>query len=363
VAFYDGSTPLGTAQLASNTATLSNVTLSTTTSHLITAVYSGDNNWTTSTSTPVSLIAVLLPDSVTLTVAPTAPGPGQVVTLTATVAPSTPPAATAEQNPTGNVVFYDGTTILGTAPLAASQSDTSVAQLLNTTLPSGNDVLTAVYVGDLYYAAATSNSITIDVQGFTIVPSSTNPPTNLDIVKGAAGTASFVVSGQGGFSGQIQIVCSVPTQDDMACTASPQQVTPTATVTFTVQTYLSGGPSSTAASARHSLWPRAAGGSALAALLIFLLPMRRRARLLTDRRRRLGVLLLLLAGLCGVGMGCTSISGQVTNSEGTPLGVATLTITAASNVDNAVVSQSVYLTVNVLPPGSTAAARRNTGVQ
>jgi hypothetical protein len=41
--------------------------------------------------------------------------------------------------------------------------------------------------------------------------------------------------------------------------------------------------------------------------------------------------------------------------QGTPLGVATLTITATAYIDNTVVSRSVYLTVNVLPPGSTAA--------
>jgi hypothetical protein len=35
--------------------------------------------------------------------------------------------------------------------------------------------------------------------------------------------------------------------------------------------------------------------------------------------------------------------------------VATLTITATAYIDNTVVSRSVYLTVNVLPPGSSAA--------
>jgi hypothetical protein len=63
------------------------------------------------------------------------------------------------------------------------------------------------------------------------------------------------------------------------------------------------------------------------------------------------ILLLLLAGMGGAGIGCSSVTGV--NSTGTPLGVATLKITASANVDNAVVSHSVYLTVNVLAPGST----------
>jgi hypothetical protein len=40
------------------------------------------------------------------------------------------------------------------------------------------------------------------------------------------------------------------------------------------------------------------------------------------------------------------------NGTGTPLGVATLKITAAANIDNTVVSNSVYLTANVLAPVS-----------
>jgi len=138
----------------------------------------------------------------------------------------------------------------------------------------------------------------------------------------------------------------------MSCTPSPQQVVPTGTVTFTVQTFLTGGPTS---ATRHDapFWSRVAGGAALA-LLLFVLPIGRRARLLTEAARRTLMLLLLLTAVGGLGTGCQSVSGSASgNSSGTPLGVATLTITAASYVDNTVVSHSVYLTVNVLPPGST----------
>ena len=139
----------------------------------------------------------------------------------------------------------------------------------------------------------------------------------------------------------------------MTCTATPQQVTPTATVTFVVQTFTSGGPgsSTTITAHRDSVGPRAAGGAALALLGFFLLPIGRRARLFTGRStRRFLVLFLLLVGVAGAGIGCTS-NGVV--SAGTPLGVATLKITASAYVDNTVVSQSVYLTVDVLAPGST----------
>jgi hypothetical protein len=137
----------------------------------------------------------------------------------------------------------------------------------------------------------------------------------------------------------------------MTCTPSPQQVTPTATVTFAVQTFATGGPLYTAADKPHQhgpLWPQAAGGAALAALVFFLIPFGRRARnFLRHGSRRFLVLLLLLAGLAGTGIGCTSTTALA--PFGTPLGVATLKVTATAYVDNAAVSQSVYFTVNVQP--------------
>ena len=108
--------------------------------------------------------------------------------LTATVTPNTPPLAGAEQNPTGNVIFYDGTTVIGEAALVAVPlTDFSTATITTQTLPGGYDQLTAVYLGDAGYDTETSNVLTLGVENFTITPSASNPPTNLDIVQGAVG--------------------------------------------------------------------------------------------------------------------------------------------------------------------------------
>ncbi len=282
---------------------------------------------------------------------------GTALVLTVTVTPAVPPAMGVEANPTGTVLIYDGTTLLGTNTIypAGGTSDASLTTLTTNTLPAGQDTLSAVYLGDSFYLSAKSNTVTVAVEDFSITPSATNPPENLNINQGSAGSASFVVGGMGGFNGLVQVVCAVPTQDNMTCTATPQQVTPTATVTFVVQTFANG------VIARRvnprTFWPRAAGGTALAVLGVFLLPFSRRVR---NRLRaasgsinqRIVIMLVLLVGLAGAGIGCTSTGGIA--STGTPLGVATLKITASAYVDNTVVSHSVFLTVDVLAPGATA---------
>lgn len=357
VNFYDGDTTLlGTAPLSSTgVASLTGVALANTVSHSITAIYSGDPNWLASQSVALPLAATTLPDNVVLTSNLSAVNPGQALVLTATVTPSATPALGAEQNPTGNVIFYDGTTVIGTVALSASAiGDTSTAALTIQTLPGGQDVLSAYYVGDLYFDAETSNLLTLDILGFTITPSPSNPATNLNIVQGTSGSASYLVSGLGGFNNTVQVVCAVPTQDDMTCTASPQDVTPPTSITFVVQTFLPGQQTTTTTASRRTptIWPRAASGTALALLAVFLLPYGKRVRIFAHRSRRtFFVLVLLLVGLAGAGIGCTNVSGV--NGTGTPLGVATLKITASANVDNTVVSQSIYLTVNVIPPTST----------
>jgi subtilase family serine protease len=340
-----------------STAPLTLTTPLTSGSHQIVATYSGDTNYAASTSLAAIITVSKNPPIVVLTSNLTTVPPGQTLVLTATVTPQVAPAAGAEQNPTGAVIFYDGTTILGTVNVGPSGSgDSSFATLTTQTVPGGADSIYAFYKGDTVYGSANSNSLAINVQTITITPAAQNPPTNLNIQQGSQGSVAFNVAALGGYTGPVQIVCSVPSQDDMTCTPSPQDVTAPVNVTFVVQTFTTGQTASAtvASHSQHSpFWPRATGGTALAALGFFLLPFGQRNRIFSrTRTRRLLVLLLLLAGLGGAGIGCQSGGSQLA-SFGTPLGVATLTVTASENVNNTVVSQSVYFTVNVTPAGST----------
>jgi len=348
VTFYDGTALLGVASVVKNSATLNGLAMAVNVNHNITAVYGGDANWLGSTSAILPLDATTAPDLVVLKSNYSIAPPGAAVILTATVTPTVSSPTTSTAYPSGTVVFYSGTTTIGSATLVAQKDSlnySSLATLSVTNLPGGVDTISAIYQGDLNYDVAPSNTLTITVQNFTVTPSASNSITNLTIVRGSSGALSFDITGYGGFTSQIQVVCQVPTQDNMTCTPSPQTVSPPSTVTFVVQTF------TTAAmeSAPAPIWPRAAGGAALAGLLFFLLPCGRRARtFLSAGTRRTLVLLLMLAGLAGAGIGCTSTSAITSGTGATPLGVATLKVIAQANVDATTVSQVAYFTVNVV---------------
>jgi len=294
---------------------------------------------------------ILVPVTVTLAANNISVAQGTAVILTATVTPTAAPLATGEQNPAGTITFLNGTVVIGQSALSPLPVDNaSTAALTIQSLPAGQDSITAYYAGDTVFGSGTSNPLDINVQGFTIAPSANNPATNLNIVLGQSGSESFVVTNAGGYTGQVQVVCATALQDDMTCAPTPQQVAPTATVTFAIQTFASGGPEFAAANIRHrhfSSWPQAAGGAALAAMLFFIVPFGPRRRVCSQNLPRSIFFLILLAPLMSIVTSCNSSSLLAPN--GTPLGVATLKVIATAYVDNAVTSQTVYFTVNVQP--------------
>jgi autotransporter-associated beta strand protein len=171
VTFSDGTTTLGTGTLNANgQATFQTSTLTQGT-HSITATYSGDTNFITSTSSVLSQAVV----NATTTVVSSSANPsvfGQSVTFTATVSPSLAGAGT----PTGTVTFMDGNITLGTGTLSAG-----VATFTSTTLSTGTHSITAVYGGDSTFASSTSAALAQMVNQAsttTTLTSSLNPSTS-----------------------------------------------------------------------------------------------------------------------------------------------------------------------------------------
>jgi hypothetical protein len=111
--------------------------------HSIAAKYSGDSNFSGSSSSPFSQI-VKDKSATIVNVAPSPAVLNQDVTLTATVSGSS-------GTPTGSVSFKDGTASIGTVPL-----DSGKAPFITSSLAVGTHSITAVYSGDGVYAASTS---------------------------------------------------------------------------------------------------------------------------------------------------------------------------------------------------------------
>ena len=195
VTFKDGSTTLGKSTLSSGSASFTTASLAVAT-HSITVSYSGDANFTTSTSTALSQV-VNQAGTTTSLVSATDPSVfGQAVTFTATVSAAAPGSGT----PTGKVTFYDGSTSLGTASLSSgSASFTAKA------LPTGADAITAVYNGAPHFTTSTSAALTQSVNqaGTTsVVTSATNPSVFGQSVTFTA-TVTAVAPGSGTPTGSI----------------------------------------------------------------------------------------------------------------------------------------------------------------
>lgn len=131
----------GPVAIAGNTAQVTTSTLPAGT-HSITAVYSGDANYASTTSAPLTQTVNQVTPVVGLTSAPNPSSTGEAVTFTATV-----PA-----DATGTIDFRDGGVSMG-APVAVTAG---TAQFTTSTLTAGTHVITAVYSGDVNYTSATS---------------------------------------------------------------------------------------------------------------------------------------------------------------------------------------------------------------
>ncbi|MCY3016429.1 MAG: Ig-like domain repeat protein [Planctomycetota bacterium] len=192
----------------------------------IVAVYSGNTNYTPSTSAAVTqTIAKATPTTTVAT--PTAAIYGSAATLTATVA-----RVTGGAMPTGLVTFSAGATTLGTATLDAA----GTARFSTTALAVGSYTpITAAYAGDTNYlsvTSATSPAITLTVNKATPVPT----------IARTAGSASST------YGSSITLTATVPAVPGAAVPTGTVQFYDGATLIGTAQT-LSNGTASISTSA------------------------------------------------------------------------------------------------------------------
>jgi predicted outer membrane repeat protein len=242
------------------------------------------------------------------------------VTFTATL-------SSAASTPTGTIAFEDGATVLGSGTLAAG-----VATFTTSSLAVGTHTMTAVYSGDVNFAAATSASLTQTIQDFSLIISTSSGSTGTvtqSVAPGGTAAYTFNMTPDGG--------TVFPAEVDFTVTGLPAG----ATATFTPPSIAAGsGPTTITLTVNM---PQQTGmlapdrkpgieplGRRLApiALGMLLLPFAGKMRRSGKRLGRIFLLLLLLAS-AGAVMGLSGCGGDNGFFTQAPQSY-TLTITASS---------------------------------
>jgi large repetitive protein len=164
--------------------------------HLLGATYPGDNSFSAPNPNPTTQTVTITPASTSLaiTATPLSVTTGGVVYLNASVLS---PNIYSDIAPTGTITFYSGTTVVATAaggdlgvnPTAHEAFWSTEAS--TTTIPHGQNHITATYSGDSNYASSVSTWVPVSV----LYPSATSVTTsNSSISYGSPVTFTASVS-------------------------------------------------------------------------------------------------------------------------------------------------------------------------
>ena len=152
----------------------------------VVASYAGDANYAASTSAPIALQAAQGTPAVVVTATSASITEGWPLTVTVTGGGLVP---------TGSVIVYDGSALLGTFTL----NNAGVATVFATTLALGANSITAVYSGDTNYVAVTSAPLmlTVTAPGATASTVAVKPASST-VIAGQALSVSVTVAGPSG---------------------------------------------------------------------------------------------------------------------------------------------------------------------
>jgi hypothetical protein len=198
----------------------------------ITAKYNGDNNYSSSVSSPVTT-DVAIPIQLVLGTSASTIVQFQSATFTATLTPQ-------QTGPTvaGSVQFSSN---LMTNPLCTVTVTGGQAQCTTTALPAGSQTISASFMGDPNYVPTqrTTNITVTPGPDFSIAAS----PTSITVASpGQSGSTSLMLTAMNGLTGTFNLIpqcANLPSES--TCAVSPESVTfsstmTTATVMLTVST-------------------------------------------------------------------------------------------------------------------------------
>lgn len=321
VAFFNGSNEVGSTIMSGGVATYNynpgSLALDT---YQISAIYSGDGTFATSTSSVQTLTVSSLPAAATPSFSPAA---GSY---------SSPQTVTITDSTTGATIYFTND---GTTPTTSSEVYNGPITV------SSTETLNAIAAASGYLSGAVATAT------YTI---STNPdyklsvtPSTLTIVAGQSGTAMFTVTPVNGFSSQVTFACSgLPSE--ATCSFDPPSVTPgggnpvssTVTINTTAASAALRGPRRSSSYLNYELLIPCLG-------VIFAISTRRKRAFLGLRVFGMFALLVLAAGLTSCG---SSSKAGNPGTPGTPAGASTVTVTASASGTGAI-NQTATLTVTI----------------
>jgi hypothetical protein len=288
---------------------------------------SAASNYTLTVTGSPQLIVVQAGTTTTISAAPTTIYLGSPTVLTATVSSMVSGGPT----PTGNVNFLYNGTVVGTGTL-----NNGVATAPVSTLPTGADSVTAMYVGNSNYLASTSSGTTVNVTGpdFALT---FDTSTNLPTPQGGRDYVNLTVTPNQIFAGNIVFTCpALPATFACSFTYATLPTTLAPIYQTTVQIGTSGSAVTVGEGNRS--------GPLLGALLLpgimALAGFSRKRKGMQLWMTRLGVLLLAVSAAMALN-GC----GNGMTNPVSPLGVTNITVTATAV--NTGVSHSVVIPVTV----------------
>jgi probable HAF family extracellular repeat protein len=260
---------------------------------------------------------------------------------------------------TSTITVTDVGGFSGDVTLAASGLPSGVDASFAAGSTAGTQVLTLAAATS---AAVTSSPVTVTITGtsgaltettsieltITAQPSFTagsGGTTSLSVSPGSTtgNTGTISVVGTNGFSGTVNLTCTVATSmtgvNDMpTCSLNPTSVTLSGTTPQTSTLTVSTTAASSAVNRMQRLFAPMTGGTALALVAFFLVPKRRRNWLVM-----LGLFVLIISA-SAIGCGGGGSKGGGGGNSGTTAGTYTITVTGASGGINATVA-TVKLTV------------------
>ena len=340
VQFYSNNVAIGPAVTISGNAATFTDTFTTVGTYSITAVYSGDPNFATSTATAVSLVVTAPPFTVTPAVTSYNLISGATTGNTDVIAVASPTTFAGSVSLGCAVTNASGTAagsciiLPATATLTAGSSSPSTLTI-NTTLGTSG-VLNVKVTGTNGSTTVSSANITVNLTGasFSLAAS----PTSLSFTSGATtgNTDTITVTSVNGFAGPVALSCVLtgsspyfPPSCNASSISAPLAAGGTATSIVTI--------GSTTAQANETIqkaelersWTL--GGGATLAMLFFLPAFR--------RRRNLGSLLaVVLMALGAISLSGCGNGGTAPATIKSSAGTYTVTVTATGTTTGSTVA-------------------------